>query len=84
MHERQMLMRKVQQYDFTLSELQLYLDTHPHCREALQLYRKTLEKKQQAEKRYTETYGPIQACQSDTAERWNWTDQPWPWERGGA
>jgi spore coat protein JB len=81
MREREMLLRQIQQCDFALYELQLYLDTHPHCREAMQLYRMHLEKKQKAEQLYVEQYGPLQAHQSDTMGQWNWTDAPWPWEQ---
>ena len=35
-----MLLRKIQQYDFSLKELNLYLDTHPDCRRALAMFRK--------------------------------------------
>ncbi|MCI5844964.1 MAG: spore coat protein CotJB [Oscillospiraceae bacterium] len=81
MREREMLLQSIQQCDFVLYELQLYLDTHPNCKRAMEQYRKHLEMKKKAEKMYTEKYGPIQAYQSDTTERWNWTDAPWPWEQ---
>ena len=39
------------------------------------------EMKQKAEKMYVEKYGPIRPSQSNTTERWNWVDAPWPWEK---
>ena len=63
MREQELLLRSLQQCDFTLYELQLYLDTHPNCKRAM------------------EKYGPIRPSQSNTTERWNWVDAPWPWEK---
>ena len=31
MNERNILLGKIKKYDFTLKELNLYLDTHPNC-----------------------------------------------------
>lgn len=59
MREQELLLRSLQQCDFTLYELQLYLDTHPNCKRAMEQYRKHLEMKQKAEKMYVEKYGPI-------------------------
>lgn len=47
----------------------------------MEQYRKHLEMKQKAEKMYVEKYGPIRPSQSNTTERWNWVDAPWPWEK---
>ena len=76
MREQELLLRSLQQCDFTLYELQLYLDTHPNCKRAMEQYRKHLEMKQKAEKMYVEKYGPIRPSQSNTTERWNWVDAP--------
>ena len=56
MREQELLLRSLQQCDFTLYELQLYLDTHPNCKRAMEQYRKHLEMKQKAEKMYVEKY----------------------------
>lgn len=81
MHDQQTLLKTIQKYDFTLYELQLYLDTHPNCKAALQQYRQTLEKKQQAESAYVAQFGPLVPHQSNTTNQWNWTEGPWPWEQ---
>ena len=81
MREQELLLRSLQQCDFMLYELQLYLDTHPNCKRAMEQYRKHLEMKQKAEKMYVGKYGPIRPSQSNTTERWNWVDAPWPWEK---
>ena len=75
------LMRAIQMYDFYLYELNLYLDTHPTDRKALDLFKKYTELKAEAYNAYANKYGPITADQSSTNERFNWVDDPWPWER---
>lgn len=75
------LMRAIQMYDFYLYELNLYLDTHPYDRQALDLFKKYNGLRESAYEAYTSKYGPITADRSSTDERFNWVDDPWPWER---
>jgi len=71
----------IQMYDFYLYELNLYLDTHPSDRNALDLFKKYTELRNAAYEAYINKYGPITADQASTNERFNWVDDPWPWER---
>lgn len=81
MNEQKLLFAKIKKYDFTLKELNLYLDTHPNCRNALAMFRKYKELYEKAVEEYTTKYGPINPTQVNSTERWTWTDDPWPWER---
>lgn len=81
MKNRNELMHTIQRYDFALYDLMLYLDTHPKCREALQLYAKYRKQREEAVSEYVSRFGPINALQSDTDKRWNWGNGPYPWER---
>ena len=81
MHEKQMLLKAIQKYDFALYDLNLYLDTHPHSKEALQLFQKYKMMKQNTEDRYIKKYGPLTAQQSASNTPWNCVEGPWPWER---
>ena len=81
MNERKDWLRSIQQYDFALYELQLYLDTHPDCTAAMHQYRKYKAMKQAAVDQFVRLYGPIIAEQSDTENQWNWIQNPWPWEK---
>jgi spore coat protein JB len=59
---------------FAAWELRLYLNTHPDDCEALRLFEEyecTLR-----EKSYATTFVP--GCKG--RNRWNWLDDPWPWE----
>ncbi|WP_173350828.1 spore coat protein CotJB [Ruminococcus flavefaciens] len=81
MREREMLLRKIRQYDFTLKELNLYLDTHPNCRRALAMLAKYKELRSSAYEEFVRRFGPIVPEQNENTEHWDWIDDPWPWER---
>ena len=81
MNEQKMLFSKIKKYDFTLKELNLYLDTHPNCRRGLAMFQKYRKLRQNAVDEYARKYGPLTPEQVNDSERWTWTDDPWPWER---
>ncbi len=82
MDERKMLFSRIQICDFVLYELNLYLDTHPDCQNALASYRKHQAMRKEAVEQYTAKYGPIRALDYNGGDHWNWIDDPWPWENG--
>ena len=81
MNERRMLLEKIKKYDFTLKELNLYLDTHPNCRNALAMFQKYRELRMKAGDEYSRRFGQLTPEQVTNSEHWTWTDDPWPWER---
>ena len=81
MNEQCMLLGKIKKYDFSLKELDLYLDTHPDCRRALELYNKYTVLKNKCVQEYTERFAPLTPEQNNSSEHWKWVDDPWPWER---
>lgn len=81
MNEKNILMKKIQQYDFTLKELNLYLDTHPYCRNALAMFAKYRKLRESAVTEYTRKFGIITPEQNTNLESWDWIDDPFPWER---
>ncbi|MBR3969943.1 MAG: spore coat protein CotJB [Ruminococcus sp.] len=80
MNNKAMLMKKIKQLDFTLKELNLYLDTHPNCRRALAMFQKYRTLRETAMNDYIKNYGPITPEQSENTQRWDWIDSPFPWE----
>ncbi|MBO5164677.1 MAG: spore coat protein CotJB [Ruminococcus sp.] len=80
MNPQSLLMKKIMQYDFTLKELNLYLDTHPNCRRALAMFQKFRKLREDAVREYNEKFGPITPEQNINAQRWQWVDAPFPWE----
>ncbi len=82
-NSREALMRNLQTISFVVDDLTLYLQTHPTDRQALQTYQKYMLLKKEAEKAYTDKYGPLRQDNVYVTDRWTWADMPWPWERQG-
>ena len=73
------LMNKLRKIDFALVDTILYLDAYPHCKTAMEYYKKLLsERKMILEK--LEANGIPLTAMSNYSDSWNWTDSPWPWE----
>lgn len=77
---REQLMHIIEVSSFTLDDLVLFLDSHPDCQEALDLYNQQKAIRHQAIREYTDQYGPIDKYNVDTCQGWSWTTTPWPWE----
>lgn len=80
-NDRTESMKRVQKLAFMKTETELFLDTHPNCRAALDFYHRILEELEAARLEYRAKYGPITAEDCST-ERWDWVDGPWPWQMG--
>lgn len=81
MNDKASLMRIIQKYDFVIKELNLYLDTHPTCRNALGKHRRYVELKKNAEAEYVRRFGPLCPEECQEKEYWTWIKNPYPWER---
>ena len=77
---RKRLMREIMETDFVLKELNLFLDTHPDCEEALVYYNNMCAVRGQMVKEYTENYGPLSSYDCFCGDQWKWVKYPWPWE----
>lgn len=80
MNERNMLMKRLQVCDFALNDAALFLDTHPDDQMALAYYKKYLAMRDQALADFVSKYGPVTKSDYDGGPRWNWVDNPWPWQ----
>ena len=74
---------ELQALSFVLTELGLYLDTHPQDKEAFDLFREYAKLAKEGREKYQKMYGPL--LQTDlTPEDGNaWLQDPRPWEEGG-
>ena len=68
--------------DFVNDELELYLDTHADDAEAFALYQNMLVLAAEAHRRYAEQCGPVRQSDMLGAERYDWLNDPWPWNIG--
>ena len=79
MNERNALMKEIMAYCFAAHDWNLYLDTHPTDRMALEMFRKMADKASNLKAQYVEKYGPIVAEDVNSTEGWTWICDPWPW-----
>ena len=85
MMNRRQLLNHINEVSFAVDEIKLYLDTHPCDSEALEYFREMSSRRNEALKEYAEAYGPltIDTAADSCTERWNWINEPWPWQEGG-
>ena len=76
------LQSAIQELEFVKMELELYLDTHPYCKVALDYYHRTVDALAELRERYRAGGGMLFAADSTGAEKWDWINEPWPWFRG--
>ena len=69
--------------DFAVTELNLYLDTHPQDQEALGLYPSYIKLAKEGREKYTAKYGPLDSAELVLEDGYTWLNDPWPWELGG-
>ena len=82
---RRQLLNHINQVSFAVDDVKLYLDTHPCDTEALEYFHKMSRQRNEALKEYAAAYGPltIDTAKDSCTERWNWINEPWPWQEGG-
>lgn len=81
MDPRCALLRKIKQYDFSLKELNLYLDTHPRCQRALAMFAQYKKLREEAVAEYNDKFASLTPEQNQNLQSWDWIADPWPWER---
>ena len=74
------MMKKIQEYNFSVIELVLYLDTHPTDLKALNLHKEYTKSLKELKDKYQKVYGPLTIYYP--CNKWRWIEEPWPWERG--
>ena len=82
-NDRRQLLTEISKVDFTLKELNLYLDTHPFDQQAIREFNNYNNIKRQLTEEYTVKFGPIVLnIMDENCNEWKWALQDWPWERG--
>ena len=79
---REELMDKIHALSFAMTEAQLFLDTHPDCRAALDYFRNLRDELDGLTIEYQNKYGPLFADMT-VGDKWAWIDGPWPWQHNG-
>ena len=80
MNEQQTMLSRIQTLAFAVTDMALYLDTHPNCRNGLAWIRKQERALREVKEEYESKFGPLTLKAAGDESRWNWIDGPWPWE----
>lgn len=76
------LLKRLTALDFMAVDLQLYLDTHPNDKEAIDKYNDTIKEADMLRSVYEKNYGPLFSFRSyNHSKEFGWIDNPWPWQR---
>ncbi len=77
------LMKKIQEVDFAIIDLNLFLDTHPDCSEALSLFNELSLASEKLKSEYQKNFGPLYASKSPDTVPFKWVEScyKWPWEK---
>ncbi len=75
------LLLEIQEIDFVLLELTLYLDTHSSDVHAMEQFNQLAYESQKLKKSFESKFGPLkQYGNSYTNGNWDWNSFPWPWQ----
>lgn len=80
--EQMKLLKQVRMHAFAVVEANLYLDSHPDCKDGLEYYRKHNKAYEEAKAKYEKEYTPLTVNGAMNDDKWKWATDPWPWERG--
>lgn len=81
---REELLYLINLVSFSVDEIVLYLDTHPHDQEALRYYKENMGYRREFLTKYAEEYGPLTLDDCPNPDqKWLWETQPFPWEMEG-
>jgi len=79
--EQEMLLRRLSGAQFAAWETHMFLDTHPNDGLALEANKKYQAKFLEVSKEYESKYGPLNHGDTYGDTRFEWVNDPWPWER---
>jgi spore coat protein JB len=79
--DKQQLSRKMTAEQFAAFDTQLYLDTRPNDKVALNMFNNYNKSFSELKKQYESKFGPVMAESGAAGDTWTWVNDPWPWER---
>ena len=80
--EREKRLYKIMAICFAINDLNLYLDIYPDDKEAFNLFKKYNKELEIEKANYEKMYGPLD-INSDSGSKYDWLDNPWPWDNEG-
>ena len=77
------LLLEIMVLSFAINDLNLYLDLHPTDESMLRKFKDLTEKAYSKEMEYVKCYGPLEVMDSESLSKFEWINNPWPWENTG-
>jgi len=74
------LLGEIQSLSFALTDLHLYLDTHPHDHDVVRIFEEYSHRLAKCTQRYIETHGPLTLADAVQDGKYTWLQDPWPWD----
>ena len=71
---------EIRALNFAILDLKLYLDTHPHECEKINIYNCFVEKYKMLLDEYQDKYGPMVCELCTSGYPWEWDENGWPWD----
>ena len=66
---------RIKAYEFAITDISLYLDTHPEDEKAICLHRNYCKKVKELKDDYQKIYGPLTI--NYPCKKWRWLEEPW-------
>lgn len=79
-NEREVLLKRIQELEFAMVDLGLYLDSHPCNTEAISEFDDLKCEHEKLKAEYEKCYGPLTITGNNDCNYWSWVATPWPWE----
>lgn len=79
MTNREILLKKIGTYKFAVTDLHLFLDTHPNDAETLEKIAEYERKLKPLVAEYESKYGPLRWGRN-ISNSFMWIKKPWPWD----
>ncbi|MEE0918687.1 MAG: spore coat protein CotJB [Lachnospiraceae bacterium] len=81
--DRKKLLNEIGCIEFVLTELNLYLDTHPYDQNAIEKFTYFNDIRNNMMNDYAENFGPLMLNYwNGNKDKWNWALNDMPWEGG--
>lgn len=79
--EQQKMLLRIQELDFIVNDLNLYLDVNPKDMRVYEIFKKHSIELERLKKQYYEMYQVLELL-CDTNGKYTWINDPWPWDGG--
>lgn len=79
--EREKCLLEIQELDFSIADLNLYLDVYPKDEKAYEIFKQYTKECQKKKEYYTKVFGPLTL--SELTDDYEWSMGVWPWEGSG-